>query len=122
MMRFLIDMNLSPDWVGFFQNEDIEAAHWSTVGDARASDSEIFAYVKEYNYIVFTHDLDFGAILAATNANVPSVVQARTQDTMPSILGSRLLTAIRQFQNALEQGALLTLDEAKQRIRVLPLN
>lgn len=31
-------------------------------------------------YVVFTHDLDFGDILAATNADDPSVIQVRTQN------------------------------------------
>jgi predicted nuclease of predicted toxin-antitoxin system len=98
-----------------------DALHWATIGDARARDTEIFAYAKEKDYIVFTHDLDFGSILAATNADAPSVIQARTQDTMPAALGARLLEAVRKFEGVLKQGALLTLDEAKQRIRVLPL-
>ncbi|WP_413815323.1 MULTISPECIES: DUF5615 family PIN-like protein [Bradyrhizobium] len=37
-MRFLIDMNLSPSWVPFLQNAGFEAAHWSAVGAADASD------------------------------------------------------------------------------------
>lgn len=121
MMRFLIDMNLSPDWVDFFQKENIEAVHWSQIGNPRASDTEIFDYAKAKGFIVFTHDLDFGAILAATNADAPSVVQARTQDTMPNVLGPKVLQAVRQFQDSLEKGALLTLDEVRQRIRILPL-
>ena len=121
MIRFLIDMNLSPDWVAFLQKEGIEAVHWSEIGDARAPDIEIFAYAKLNNYIVFTHDLDFGAILAATKADSPSVIQARTQNTMPDVLGVKVLKAVHQFQDALEKGALLTLDEIKQRIRILPL-
>jgi len=32
---------------------------------------------------VFTHDLDFGDILAATGAEAPSVIQVRTEDTTP---------------------------------------
>ncbi len=40
-------------------------------------------WAKTNSHIVFTHDLDFGAILAATNAIAPSVIQVRTQDVMP---------------------------------------
>ncbi|MBK7873470.1 MAG: DUF5615 family PIN-like protein [Saprospiraceae bacterium] len=120
-MRFLIDMNLSPDWVDFFQKENLEAMHWSHVGDPRAPDTKIFNYAKVNDYIIFTHDLDFGAILAATNADAPSVIQAKTQDITPNVLGPKLIEAIRQHQSSLEKGALLTLDELRQRIRLLPL-
>lgn len=121
MMRFLIDMNLSPEWVDFFRKENLEAVHWSQIGDPRTSDTEIFNYAKANDFVVFTHDLDFGAILASTNANAPSVIQARTQDNMPHVLGPKILEAIHQFQSSLEKGVLLTLDEVRQRIRILPL-
>lgn len=45
-MRLLIDMNLSPRWVGIFRDAGIEAAHWSTLGTANAPDSEIMAYAQ----------------------------------------------------------------------------
>jgi predicted nuclease of predicted toxin-antitoxin system len=35
-MKILIDMNLSPDWIGAFAVSEIESVHWSAVGDARA--------------------------------------------------------------------------------------
>jgi predicted nuclease of predicted toxin-antitoxin system len=64
-MKLLIDMNLSPDWVSV-SVVGIEAIHWSTVGDPRAPDRTIFAWAKEHSFVVFTNDLDFGAILAAS--------------------------------------------------------
>lgn len=121
-MRILIDMNLSPDWADFFQQNGLDAVHWSSIGDPRASDSIIFQYAKENDFTVFTHDLDFGAILAATNGDAPSVIQVRTQDILPSALGIRLLAAIQQSEHLLQQGALLTLDESNERIRILPLH
>ena len=71
-MKLLIDMNLSPRWVGFLADEGIIAAHWSDIGAKDAPDSEIMAYAKAEDYVVLTHDLDFGAILAATQGDKPS--------------------------------------------------
>ena len=31
-MKVLIDMNLSPEWVGFLEREGHQAIHWSEVG------------------------------------------------------------------------------------------
>jgi len=61
-------MNLSPRWVSVLGNSSIEAAHWSSLGARNAPDSEIMAYAKANDYVVLTHDLDFGAILAVTHA------------------------------------------------------
>jgi predicted nuclease of predicted toxin-antitoxin system len=70
-MRLLLDMNLSPSWVGFLRESGVEAVHWSTVGDPRASDATIMAWARHGGYVVFTHDLDFSALLAATEATGP---------------------------------------------------
>jgi predicted nuclease of predicted toxin-antitoxin system len=57
-MKFLIDMNLSPEWVAFFEHNGWEAVHWSMVGDPRATDRRIMERAQAHGYIVFTHDLD----------------------------------------------------------------
>ena len=44
-------------------------------------------FARVNGYVVLTHDLDFGAILAATHGNKPSVVQIRSEHT--AALGSR---------------------------------
>ncbi len=82
-MKLLIDMNLSPDWVEVFRRNGWEALHWSMVGDPRATDRAIMEWARANGYVVFTHDLDFGALLAVTQLNGPSVIQVRTQDIMP---------------------------------------
>jgi predicted nuclease of predicted toxin-antitoxin system len=76
-MRILIDMNLSPQWVGVFERHGWQAVHWSTVGDPRAIDRVIMDWAQANQYVVFTHDLDFGAILAVTHAAGPSVISGR---------------------------------------------
>ncbi len=121
-MRILVDMNLSPGWCPLLNAQGWECVHWSTVGDYRASDREIMAWAKAHGYVVLTQDLDFSAILAATGANGPSVFQVRAQDALPDRLGEQVVTVLRRYSNALEQGALLSFDEAKSRVRWLPIS
>jgi predicted nuclease of predicted toxin-antitoxin system len=64
--------------------------------------------------------LDFGILLALTQAESPSVIQVRTQDVFPEVLGNRLVKVLQEHQSVLEKGALLTVDEGKARVRVLP--
>jgi predicted nuclease of predicted toxin-antitoxin system len=120
-MKILIDMNLSPDWTAAFTAANIESVHWSTVGDPQAEDIEIIEYARVNGYVVFTHDLDFGMILALTHAAGPSVIQVRTQDILPSSLASTLISVVRDNESALDQGALIVVDEARARVRILPL-
>lgn len=60
-------------------------------------------------HIVFTNDLDFGTLLAATQANSPSVIQVRTQDVLPTAIAELVISALCQFQTQLETGALITI-------------
>lgn len=120
-LRLLIDMNLSPDWEPWFRAHGIDSLHWSLVGNHRASDAEIMDWARTHECIVFTHDLDFGAILALTRAFGPSVLQLRTRDVFPDHAGQLVVAAIRQFQSQLERGALVTIYAASARARVLPI-
>lgn len=120
-MKLLIDMNLSPHWVHLLNNAAIEAVHWSTLGAKNAPDSEIMNYAKIHGYVVLTHDLDFSAILAATHGEKPSVVQIRSDDVSPNIIGEQVVAALHQMAAQLNIGALLTIDTNRTRLRVLPL-
>ncbi|MFI5397526.1 MAG: DUF5615 family PIN-like protein [Candidatus Binatia bacterium] len=120
-MKLLIDMNLTPLWAEVFQRHGWEAVHWSVVGDPRASDRTIMDWARTNGYVVFTHDLDFGALLAATSAEGPSVIQVRTQDVTPQHLEGTITSALRQHVTLLEGGVLITIDEARARARILPL-
>ena len=71
--------------------------------------------------MVLTHDLDFGAILAATHGQKPSVVQVRAEDVSPAMIGQQVILALRQMASELEEGALLTVDPSRTRLRLLPL-
>lgn len=119
-MKLLIDMNLPPDWVDYFVRHGWEAVHWSAVGDPRAPDTDLMSWAVANDHVVFTHDLDFGTLLAVTHAQGPSVIQVRTQDIMPHVLGASVIRALKDYQQAIEEGALITLDETRARVRILP--
>ena len=94
-MRILIDTNLTPAWVEFFAARGID--------------------------VVFTHDLDFGDILAASHARGPSVVQVRIDDPLPGVIGDGVVHAIQAHADHLRRGALVAIDPHRSRIRILPI-
>jgi len=119
-MKILIDMNLSPRWVRLFDDASFESVHWSTIGATNAPDKEIMDYAKANDYIVLTHDLDFSAILAVTHGEKPSVVQIRAENVSPDVIGWPVIAALRQMTAELEEGALITVDPKRTRLRLLP--
>ena len=115
-MKLLVDMNLSPRWLGVLVDAGIEAVHWSMLGAKNAPDSEIMAFAAANDYVVLTHDLDFSAILAATHGDKPSVVQIRAENVSQDVIGNQVIAAIRQMESELEGGALLTVDPDRTRL------
>jgi predicted nuclease of predicted toxin-antitoxin system len=86
-----------------------------------APDVEIMAYAAKYDYVVLTHDLDFSAMLAATQGTKPSVVQIRSDNLSPAVIGDPLIAALQQMAPELAAGALLTVDPGRTRLHLLPL-
>ena len=120
-MKLLLDMNLSPKWVDLLHKEGWETSHWSQIGGANASDAEIVAYAASSDFVIITHDLDFGAILAVTHGSKPSVIQVRVGDLTVEGIGRRLLATLRYLQSELERGALITVEADRIRLRLLPI-
>src|SRR5690349_16056779 len=121
-MKILIDMNLSPQWEGFFTQNGWESKHWSNIGNANDPDTVVMRWAQANEYIIFTHDLGFGALLAIAGARGPSVFQIRTHDVLPTGIGNRVLIALQEYRSLLEAGALVVLDDSRGRTRILPLN
>lgn len=128
-MKVLVDMrqlprsagNLTPAWVLGLRTHGVDAVHWSEVGDPRSPDADLMQYAREQGYVVFTHDLDFGVLLALTRAAGPSVLQLRAQSVMPEESLDIVLAVLRDHDGALTAGALITIDDVAARVRILPL-
>jgi len=120
-MKILVDMNLSPSWCAVLIASGHDARHWKDIGKPAAPDSLLFGWAREHGYVVFTNDLDFGAILAATQAQAPSVVQLRGPDVTPQTAGHFLVSVLSYYATELANGALVVVDEERSRVRLLPI-
>jgi predicted nuclease of predicted toxin-antitoxin system len=120
-MKLLVDMNLSPLWIGFLEQHGFEAVHRSSLGAANAADTEIMERARNGEFVVFTHDLDFGRLLALGRRGGPSVVQIRAQDVLPAAIGDIVVHALHAAQSHLDAGALVTIDPRHHRVRLLPI-
>lgn len=121
-MRILVDMNLSPKWVDFLASGEVEAVHWSNVGADDAPDQDVMRWAADHDHFVLTADLDFGAILAATQQRRPSVIQLRADNLAVSAIGDAVVSAMRVAANELDDGAVVPVDPLRARVRVLPFD
>ena len=120
-MTLLIDMNLSPEWAEFLKASGLEAVHWSRLGEANATDQEIFARARVEGWTILTQDLDFSQILFETAVSGPSTILLRLGDELSLETRQRVAKIIRHCQSEIVSGALLVIDEHKARLRKLPI-
>ena len=120
-MKLLVDMNLSPKFANLLVSDYISSTHWNTVGVPTAKDYEIVDYAIQNDCVIVTCDLDFSAILSVTHGRKPSIVQVRTRYMPLHDLADVVLKSISQNIDALNTGAILTIDAKKSRSRLLPL-
>ena len=120
-MTLLLDMNISPKLVDLLHMRQVEATHWRDIGKSDATDMEIMEYAKENDCIVVTYDLDFSTILSVTQEKKPSVIQIRKQGMELSSLADLLGSSVSLWESDLKNGAILSLDTMRGRVRLLPL-
>ena len=120
-MRFLADMGISPKVVDVLERLGHQAAHLQQQGLHRLKDSAILEKARKEGCILLTHDLDFGDLLAASGADLPSVIIFRLRNMRPERVDLHLLTIISQHLKALEDGVIITVTEGRVRVRSLPL-
>jgi predicted nuclease of predicted toxin-antitoxin system len=120
-VKILIDMNLSPQWREVLRSAGHEVRHWSEIGAHNADDTVIMEWARVHGFIVFTNDLDYGALLYSTGAVAPSVIQARADDVRPTALSGAIAVVLLEAEEALLAGALVTVDMRRHRVSILPL-
>ncbi|MCC7173337.1 MAG: DUF5615 family PIN-like protein [Planctomycetes bacterium] len=119
-MRLVLDMNISPAWVVHLTAQNWDVVHWSTVGDARATDEAIFRWARQAGRAVVTADLGFGRLLALTGMTSPSVVEMRAGDILSASALQALIAALGAHAADIEAGALVVVEPARSRVRLLP--
>ena len=88
-MKFLVDMGISPMTVDYLQKLGHDAVHVHAEGLDRLPDSDVLKKAREEGRVLLTHDLDFGLLIAASEASTPSIIifRLRVSSALSFILG-----------------------------------
>ena len=119
-MRFLADMGVSQSVVEWLRSQGHDAVHLREEGLHRLPDPEVFAKGRRESRVVITFDLGFGEIVAASGQTV-SVVVYRLRNARASHQVSRLRAVLDVTAEDLEHGAVVVIEEARHRVRKLPI-
>ena len=120
-MRFLADMGVDVRVVEYLRGHGHDAKHLRDEGLQRSPDGEIFAKAAAENRVVLTLDLDFGEIAALTTGRKASVILFRLHNTRTPHVIDRLARARADCADALAKGAVVVVEESRQRVRFLPI-
>lgn len=71
--------------------------------------------------VVLTHDLDFGTLLAFSQARLPSVIIFRLTNMTPANVNVYLDNLIAENSTSFEVGVICIITEVRVRIRHLPI-
>lgn len=121
-MKFLLDMGISPFTAKFLRSLGYDAIHVQDIQLSRASDKVIVELARRDKRIILTHDLDFGAIMAANKERLPSVIIFRLSDMRPTNVTQYAELLIAHYADILQTGAILSVSENRVRVRRLPVN
>lgn len=119
-MRFLADMGVSLRVVDWLRIEGHEVVHLRDEGLQRLPNGNIFAKAAQERRIVLTFDLDFGEILASTANELASVILFRMRNKRTANAISRLRHVLSVSAKALDEGAIIVVEDARHRVRRLP--
>jgi predicted nuclease of predicted toxin-antitoxin system len=120
-MRFLVDACVDVRVSEWLRGRGHDAVHLSEQGLQRLTDGEISGKAAAEGRCVLTFDLDFGEIAALSGQTKGSVIVFRLGDPRFSRVIDRLAAVLAESADAIERGAVISVEEARYRVRYLPI-
>ena len=120
-MRFLADMGVAQGVVHWLRAEGHDAVHLREENLHRLPNGAIFEKAYREKRILLTFDLDFGEIVALSANRAISVILFRLQNARAQHLIIRLRKVFEDSGQALDQGAIVVVEETRHRVRHLPI-
>lgn len=120
-MKLLLDQGIPLSAAALLRDAGIDTTHVGEIGMSEAEDFDIIQRARDEGRIVATIDADFHTLLAFDMAITPSVIRIRIERLRASAVKTLLLTVIAECDEDLAQGAAITVEPNRIRIRRLPL-
>jgi len=114
-------MNISPKSVDALRRQGWNIIRVSELLPVNATDQEILDLGRQKGRVVVTQDLDFSTLLALGGYNRPSLITLRLSVSDPDTVTARLQEVVLQFEESLQEGSVVTIEDVVVRVRKLPI-
>lgn len=120
-LALVADVHISPRTVSELQRLGFHICRVTDHVSPHASDAEIIQLARCHHAAIVTHDLDFSALVAQGGTRFPSVVSVRVEDARPRAVTQLLAEVLPLIEKDLSEGAIVSVEEARFRVRKLPI-
>lgn len=121
-MKLLLDQGTPRSAASILREAGFDAVHTGEVGLAEAEDTEIIESAALEDRIVVTLDADFHTYLALSRKGKPSVIRIRIEGLRAEEFSSLVRYVLRESEDEVVAGAMISVTESQIRIRRLPLS
>ena len=120
-MRLLLDQGLPRSEARLLREAGIDTVHVGEIGYSTADDATILQRGRDEQRVVVTLDADFHALLALSGATTPSVIRIRVEGLDGQKAADLIQAVLLRCTEEVKQGAVITVQPRRIRIRHLPL-
>ena len=120
-MKLLADLHISPRTAQFLRSLGHDVLRVTDLLPATASDETIVERAAQDQRIILTQDLDMTAIIALSRRQYPSLVTLRLSSVRIEFVNTILQRTLSILEQDLLQGAFVTIEDSRVRLRRLPL-
>jgi predicted nuclease of predicted toxin-antitoxin system len=120
-VRLLADLHIAPRTVEHLRALGHDVQRVSDVLPATASDESIVARAIEEGRTIITQDLDFSAIIALSGRRAPSLISLRLSSARVEHVNRVVADALPALEQAVVEGAIVTVEDRRARRRRLPI-
>jgi len=114
-------MNISPKSVDALRRQGWDILRVSELLPLNASDQEILDLGRQEGRVVVTQDLDFSTLLALGGYNRPGLITLRLSVSDPDAVTEKLQEVVPQFEESLQEGSVVTIEDVAVRVGKLPI-
>lgn len=120
-MKLLADMHIAPRTVTFLRSLGHDVVRVDELLLPTAPDEAIVAAATRDGRCILTQDLDFSATVALSRRTIPSVISLRLSSSRVERVNTVLQEVLPGVEKDLLEGAIVTVQDGRVRLRRLPV-